>query len=45
MAKRKVDVIEDKELFVLQAKLISTSTEKTVEIHDFLKKIEDEENV
>ena len=33
----------DKELFVLQTHLISESTEKTIQIHDFLEKIEDQE--
>ena len=45
MSKRKVSAsfTEDDEIFVLKTKMISKSTKKTIEIHDFIKKIEDPE--
>ena len=45
MSKRKVSAsfTEDDEIFVLKTKMISKSTKKTIEIHDFIKKIEDQE--
>ena len=45
MSKRKVSAsfTEDDEIFVLKTKMISKSTRKTIEIHDFIKKIEDPE--
>ena len=43
MVKRKVSVTEDDEHFVLKTKSISKTTKKTVEIHDFISKIEDED--
>ena len=42
MAQKKISVA-NKELFVLRTPLISESTEKTIQVHDFLKKIEDQE--
>ena len=44
MVKRKASVTEDDEHFVLNTKSISKTTKKTVEIHDFISKIEDEDN-
>jgi len=45
MSKRKVPATRDDEIFVLKTKMISESTKKTIEIHDFIKKIEDEVNM
>ena len=42
MEKRKIDVTQDEELFVWNAKMISTSTKKTIEVHDLLRMIEDD---
>ena len=42
MEKDKIDVIEDEELFVWKAKMISTSTKKTIKVHDLLQLIEDD---
>ena len=44
MSKMKVPATQDDELFVLKCKHISESTKKTIEIHDFIKKIEDQDN-
>ena len=44
MSKRKDTVTEDDEHFVLKTKLVSKSTKKTVEIRDFISKIEDGDN-
>ena len=43
MSKRKATATQDDELLVLKTNLISESTKKIIEIHDFIKKIEDEE--
>ena len=45
MVKRKIGnpVTEDDELFVRKTKFVSKSTKKTIEFHDFIKDIEDEE--
>ena len=43
MDKTKDFVTEDDEVFVHKTKLISKSTKKTIEFHDFLKVIEDED--
>ena len=43
MSKRKATSTQDDELCVLKTSLISESTKKIIEIHDFIKKIEDEE--
>ena len=42
MVKRKVAITENDERFVWKAKLISTSTKKTIEVHDLLQLIGDE---
>ena len=44
MVKRKVTVTEDDELFVRKSKFVSTSTKKTIEIHQLIKDIEDKDN-
>ena len=44
MSKKKVPATQDDELFVRKTKLISESTKKTLEIHHFIKEIEDPEN-
>ena len=44
MSKRKVPATRDDEIFVLKTRMISESTKKTIEIHDFIKKIEDQDN-
>ena len=43
MVKRKASVTQDDESFVWKSTLISTSTKKTIEVHDLLKEIEDED--
>ena len=45
MVERKIGnpVTEDDELFVRKTKFVSKSTKKTIEFHDFIKDIEDEE--
>ena len=43
MFKRKAAATQDDELCVLKTSLISESTKKIIEIHDFIKKIEDQE--
>ena len=45
MSKRKATSTQDNELCVLKTSLISESTKKIIEIHDFIKKIEDEEKI
>ena len=40
----KVPLTRDDEIFVLKTRMISESTKKTIEIHDFIKKIEDQDN-
>ena len=44
MSKKKVPATQDDELFVRKTHLISESVKKTIEIHDFIKEIEDPYN-
>ena len=44
MSQRKVPTTQDEETFVLKTRMISESTKKTIEIHDFINKIEDQSN-
>ena len=44
MSKRKVPVTQDDEIFLFKSRMISESTKKTIEIPDFIKKIEEQGN-
>ena len=43
MSKRKFPPTQVDELFELKTKLVSESVKKTIKLHDFIKKIEDQE--